>query len=195
MKAFAATLLSISISGLLFGSTTGHSLEAEIRARTDGSQTPTIIGVTNLPDETKLLVGLRRATANYSAQANVTVRNGQFSSERFSAFGKPLPPGNYELEVSMGVAGVQSAKVQAVIGADGERLAGRLVEKTKFGTMLKSRSTINIGGNASTSADAASRKDNDLAMDKWRRENCEWINKVTKSSRSVADCIAELSKK
>jgi hypothetical protein len=182
------------IFALMLSCSPAFALEADIRARSDGNAMPVIIGVTNLPDETKLLIGLRRNQANYFAQANVAVQNGQFRTERFSAFGKPLPTGDYELEVSMGIAGMQSAKVQAVIGANGERLTGPLVEKTKFGTVLKSRSKINIGGKGSPEADAASRRESGLALDKWRHESCEWIKKVSQSAKPISECIAELSK-
>lgn len=194
MKPIARVLPALFLTTLLLEPSIAHSLEAEIRLRTDGSQTPSVIGVTNLPDETKLLVSLRRKAANYNAQLNVTVHAGQFITERFSDDGKALPPGDYALEVSMASADFQPGKVQMLIGVNGERLSGPLVENTKFGNIVISRSTIELGGNASASSDAAARRENDLAMDKWRRESCEWVSSVGNSSRSVAECVAELSK-
>jgi hypothetical protein len=193
MKPIARVLPTLILTILLLKPSIAHTLEAEIRLRADGNQTPSVIGVTNLPDETKLLVALRRKATNYSAQLNVTVQAGQFVTQRFSDDGKALPPGDYALEVSMASAGVQSDKVQKLIGVNGERLSGPLVENTKFGNIVISRSTIELGGNASASSDAA-RRENDLAMDKWRRESCEWVRSVGNSSRSVAECVAELSK-
>jgi hypothetical protein len=191
MKPIARVLPALILTTLLLEPSIANSLEAEIRLRTDGSQTPSVIGVTNLPDETKLLVSLRRKAANYNAQLNVTVQAGQFITERFSDDGKALPPGDYALEVSMASADFQPGKVQMLIGVNGERLSGPLVENTKFGNIVISRSTIELGG---TSSDAAARRENDLAMDKWRRESCEWVSSVGNSSRSVAECVAELSK-
>jgi len=195
MNATARVWPALILTTLLLNSSIAHALEAEIRLRTDGSQTPSVIGVTNLPDETKLLVSLRRRVVNYNAQVNVTVQAGRFMTEPFSDDGQALPPGDYALEISMASADVQSGNVQMVIGANGERLSGPLVENTKFGNIVRSRSTIELDGNVSASSDLAAKKENDLAMDKWRRESCEWVSSVGSGSRSVAECVAELSRK
>jgi hypothetical protein len=170
------------------------ALDADIRAKADGGNTPFVLGVTNLPDETRLMVGLRRKEANYFAQAQTTVGAGQFKTERFTALGKPLPPGNYELGITMPLARVQPAGVRTVIGEEGERLTGRLVDKSRFGITLKVVSTVNIGGAPSDAADAAARRDDNVAMEKWRRENCEWIQEVTHSQRPLSECIERLSR-
>jgi hypothetical protein len=188
----ARTALLVFLALLISGA--ANALEADIRARSDGGNTPFVVGVTNLPDETRLMVGVRRREANYFAQAQTSVTAGQFKTERFSASGKSLPPGNYEIEITMPLARVQPAKVRIVIGEEGERLTGRLVEKSRFGITLKSVSTVNIGGVPSPAADAAARRDNDVAMEKWRRENCEWIQKVTQSRRPLSECIENLSR-
>jgi hypothetical protein len=195
MVPIARVLPALILTTLILKPSIAYSLEAEIRLRPDGSQTPSVIGVTNLPDETKLLVSLRRKAVNYSAQQNVTVHAGQFITDRFSDEGNALPPGDYALEVSMASAEVQPGKVQMLIGSNGERLSGPLVEDTKFGNIVISRSTIELGGNASATSDAAARRENDLAMDKWRRESCEWVSSAGNSSRSVAECVAELGRK
>jgi hypothetical protein len=145
----ARVLPALILTTVLLKPSIAHSLEAEIRLRTDGTQTPFVIGVTNLPDETKLLVSLRRKATNYNAQLNVTVQAGRFTTERFSDDGKALPPRDYALEVSMASAGFQSGNVQRLIGVNGERLSGPLVENTKFGNIFISRSTIGLDGNAS----------------------------------------------
>jgi hypothetical protein len=188
----ARTVLLVFSALLISG--TAKALEADIRARSDGGNIPFVVGVTNLPDETRLMVGLRRKEANYFAQAQTTVAAGQFKTERFSALGKPLPPGNYEIEITMPLARVQSAKVRTVIGEEGERLTGRLVEKSRFGVTLRAVSAVNIGGTPSPAADTAARRDNDVAMEKWRRENCEWIQKVAQSRRPLSECIESLSR-
>lgn len=51
MKPIARALPALILAALLLGSI-AHTLEAEIRLRFDGSQTPSVIGVTNIPDET-----------------------------------------------------------------------------------------------------------------------------------------------
>ena len=158
MGPIARVLPALILTTLFLEPSIAHSIEAEIRLRTDGSQTPSVIGFTNLPDETQLLVSLRRKAANYNAQQNVTVQAGQFITDRFSDDGKALPPGDYALEVSMASAGFQSANVQKLIGVNGERLSGPLVEDTKFGNIVISRSTIELGSNASATSDAAAKR-------------------------------------
>jgi hypothetical protein len=138
---------------------------------------------------------LRRADANYFAQSSATVREGQFRTERFSALGKGLPPGNYRLEITMPMARVQPAAVRAVIGEEGEFLKGRLVvKKPPLGTTLTSTITVNIGGLPSSSSDEAARRDADAAMAKWRRESCEWIERVSQKRQTVSECIDKLSR-
>jgi hypothetical protein len=168
-------------------------LEAVIFARSDGGAFPAVVGVTNLPDDTKLMIGLRRKEANYFAQAHVVVEGGQFKSERFTALGKPLPPGNYTLEITMPLASVQPPTVQDIIGKDGERLSGKLVERSPLGIVLNSVTVINAGGAPSRAADDAARRDNDAAMEKWRRESCQYIAQLSASGRTIAECMAKLS--
>ncbi|MGY4231100.1 hypothetical protein ACVIIW_000047 [Bradyrhizobium sp. USDA 4449] len=168
-------------------------LEAVIVARADGTTSPSIVGVTNLPDDTKLLIGLRRKEANYFAQANAVVHGGQFRSEKFGSFGKPLPTGNYRLEITMPLAAVQPPSVQDVIGKDGERLTGKLVERSSLGLILTSVSTINIGGAPSRAADDAVRRENDAAMEKWRRDTCQQIAQISPGGATAAECVARLS--
>jgi hypothetical protein len=168
-------------------------VDAVIFATADRETLPTIFGVTNLPDDTKLLVSLRRKEANYFAQANAVVLNGQFRSDRFTAAGKPLPPGNYTLEILMPLAAVQTSSVQQIIGKEGERLTGKLVEHSQFGITLKSVSVTNIGGASSRSADEAARRESEVAMEKWRRESCAQIQLVSQGQRTTADCLAKLN--
>lgn len=182
-----------SITNASFAGKANKSLEAVIIARSDGGASPAIVGVTNLPDDTKLMIGLRRKEANYFAQAHAIVGGGQFRSERFTALGKPLPPGNYRLEITMPLASVQTPAVQDIIGKNGERLTGKLVERSPLGIVLNSVTAINVGGPPSRGADEAARRDNDAAMEKWRRDSCQQIAQLSAGDRSIAECMAKLS--
>jgi hypothetical protein len=180
---------------LVLSVTPTFALEVAIAVNVDGEKTPTVVGLTNLPDDSKLLVTLSRKRANYSGQANATVKNGKFSAGPFSAFGKSVPPGDYEIEVVFPLAATQPAHVQRIVGSENEKLKGRLVDKGKFGTVAKRTVRLNIGGSSSPDADKQSRVDNEASMKKWRQESCEWIARVTKSVKPIADCVRELERK
>lgn len=182
-----------SMTNANFAGKANKSLQAVIIARSDGGASPAIVGVTNLPDDTKLMIGLRRKEANYFAQAHAIVGGGQFRSERFTALGKPLPPGTYRLEITMPLASVQTSAVQDIIGKNGEHLAGKLVERSPLGIVLNSVTAINVGGPPSRGADEAARRDNDAAMEKWRRDSCQQIAQLSAAGRSIAECMAKLS--
>jgi len=50
-------------------------------------------GATKLPDGTTLMLSLLRPASGYMGQTKVRVASGHFVSERFSANGNPLNPG------------------------------------------------------------------------------------------------------
>ena len=93
----------------------------------DSSGRVQIKGVTNLPDSTKLLIHLKHQLASYSAQDVVAVSNGQFASGWFNYHGSPVPIGKYYLRIITETTGSQSSAVNALLGKDGENLAGPLV--------------------------------------------------------------------
>lgn len=171
------------------------ALEVAIAATIEGHGTPIVVGITNLPDGSKLLITLSRRQANYSAQDHATVERGKFSAGPFSARGSALPPGDYEVEVVFPLAHTQPSIVRQMVGEKNEKLEGRLVEKGQFGTTAKRIVRVNIGGAASPEADKKARADEEVAMKKWRLESCEWISRVTKSPRPVADCVRELERR
>lgn len=98
-----------------------------------------VTGVTNLPSGAVLIVGLAdtnyvaRRIPNYYAQSKVSVRRGRFRSERFTDDGGPLNRGRYLVDVSMSAARFQPARVQAIIGRQGQALSGPLVQRSSLG--------------------------------------------------------------
>lgn len=74
---------SLLTAAFLSGVTSANALDADIRAKPDGRGTPSIVGITNLPDDTKLMIGLRRKEAGYFSQASTHVRGNQFRTEHF----------------------------------------------------------------------------------------------------------------
>ncbi len=99
---------------------------------------PIIVGETNYPDGAAVMFQVTddvyrackpdQPCTTGIAQAEGTVHNGRFRSERF-ATSSPLHPGRWEAEVSMPDAVAQPPEVLAVIGQRGERLKGKLVKK------------------------------------------------------------------
>ena len=71
---------------------------------------------------------------NYGgAQSVVTVNQGKFISELFSDHGNKLPSGEYEVDISLSIARLQSPEVQNIIGQKGENLQGEFVRLTDLG--------------------------------------------------------------
>jgi len=105
-------------------------LSAEATKTDDGRVL--VIGKTNLPDKTELLISLSNETIGFTAQDKTMVNNGRFS-------GGPLGPksglteGNYVVEVMMPVPSVQPERVQSIVGNEGQYLTGPLVKDASWG--------------------------------------------------------------
>lgn len=102
------------------------------------SGTPTIVGRTNLPDTTKLMLSVGRKSGGFFGQSKASVANGCLVAGPFSSKSAPLPPGEYSVQVSTPLPGLQPASVQAIIGDEGQNLRGpnvttsKMFGKTKF---------------------------------------------------------------
>ncbi len=89
---------------------------------------------TNLPDGMSLMLTLTGSN-NFRAQDKATVKNGKAVSSAFSNKGSALK-GDYELEVTSGLATTQDDDVQSIIGIDGENLTGEYVETDDSGKSM-----------------------------------------------------------
>lgn len=89
---------------------------------------------TNLPDETSLMLTLNGN--NYTAQVQVTVKDGVTSSNAFSSNGNSLAEGEYVLTVSMSIPKLQPDNVRAIIGESGENMTGEYVEASGIGDSM-----------------------------------------------------------
>lgn len=141
----------------------------------EGGDMPIIIGQTNLPDGTELIVSLSRRASSYGAQDKTSVRNGSFRAGPFSQHGGALNPGIYDVEVTAGVAWVQPKSVQAIIGKNGEKLDGPLVEMTDLGAkMVEYHSDLQIGtGAGSAELDKTSREAQRKMLHDWWIDSCQ----------------------
>ena len=119
MRDLAAVILAL-VSGMSF------AVEVQLSAEVQTPSRPTIQGVTNLPDGTKLAVIVSRKESAYRVETSTEVRSGGFLVGPLSQRGNELNPGLYKLEVAMVRAADQPLSVQQVIGRQGEKLRGPL---------------------------------------------------------------------
>ncbi len=107
-----------------------------------------VCGETNLPLGTTLMVSLvqKGVTGFYEAKC-VVGGGGRF---RCGPLGRQdgLPPGAYAADVVMPYVRLQSLEVRRVIGAQGERLAGPLVERSASGVSVHFSTTLVMGGDS-----------------------------------------------
>jgi hypothetical protein len=126
-------------------------------------------GTSNLPEETNLLVTVAETVPGSIGQSPCKVSaNGAFQAEAIG----PVEDGVYLAEVVMPVANVQPPVVQRLIGANGERLKGPLVEDAGFGRVVKVAKRLVIGG-----AQAIPRE---LTRAEQQSKKChEWVERLT----------------
>lgn len=152
----------------------------------DNPLQPIFHGATNLPDGTELMLTLSRPESGYMAQTKMSVVDGHFTTEQFSADHHPLNPGLYKVEVSMGMAGLQPKQVQAVIGGQGQKMTGKLVIPSPLGGLEFDYVTERqLGGPANASLDAAARAQAIADLRKWLVESCtsniDFVNAAVRS--------------
>jgi hypothetical protein len=121
-------------------------------------------GETNLPDATRLLITVLGGHDEFSGQDDPTVYAGRFAS---AAFGNPgLRSGEYKAIVTMPVARVQPETVRSVIGTNGEKLRGKLVEISAVGRTVSLTIRFSIdGGSGPVEADPSRARMMDALLD------------------------------
>lgn len=78
----------------------------------NGNDKPAVIGSTNLPEGTELMLTIARKDIGYMAQAKAYVSAGKFQAGPFSNRGTALSPGSYTIEVLTPYVAVQPATVR-----------------------------------------------------------------------------------
>ncbi len=124
----SAAIRSIFLLILLFCSTAARALEVEISLAPDPRGKATLIGTTNLPDDTNLLITVSRQAIGYFAQAQTKVSKRTFSLGPFTMNGSSLTPGWYNLRIDSPIASLQSKSVQSVIGNQGQYMTGKFIK-------------------------------------------------------------------
>jgi len=112
---------------------------------------PAIIGTTNLPDGTALLITIESRENQYLEQGKVIVQSGGFNLQ--IARDKRLPAGTYTVNVLLRSGSVQPENVRAIIGYDGRQLTGPLVREETNGVSATYSSSFTVPGHAGRSGD------------------------------------------
>ena len=199
---------SILSSVIFVVASSAFALEARISITVSESSQPVISGTTNLPNDTDLMIEISRKKSNYSAQSIAKVVDGKFQAGPFSQYSSPLNPGNYEVQVLMPVAAVQSEAVKASIGSNGERLSGPLVKRFEFGgKIVEYKTTFNVGsGGTNSKADIDAKRQAEANKRVWLVQSCNDICAMSEESARRAGqrwslricseaCIAEVSRR
>jgi len=126
--------------------TTSARFEVKIGTTTQGDpRKPTVVGRTNLPVGTDLMISLERPQSAYEAEAKAKVdKQGCFKGGPFTDGNDPINTGTYTIDVVMPV--LQSASVNAVIGRKGQHISGPLVHRFEnLGKTAESKSPYTVG--------------------------------------------------
>jgi hypothetical protein len=149
------------------------ALEVAFTISIHGGDKPVILGRTNLPTGTELMVSLRRKESAYFAQEKVTIKNGQFRAGPYVQKGGPLNSGRYLVDVSSPLATLQPAPVRAVIGQKGENLHGSASKGALGERVVAFSQGIEVGGSVSQVKDAKARAQDKKDRHAWWMESCK----------------------
>ncbi|WP_386082832.1 hypothetical protein ACFIOZ_06240 [Vreelandella sp. F11] len=89
-------------------------------------------GESNLPNGTLVQVIVEREISSVRWRERVRVGDGMFAAGPFGP-GSGLPDGGYIVRVEVSEGSVQPEAVQAIIGHEGQHLAGELVRQSRHG--------------------------------------------------------------
>jgi hypothetical protein len=157
-------LFSILSTILLFDAARySHALDVAIKIIVTREGMPWVLGTTNLPDGSILLISLSRHEAKYARQHSAVVSNRRFTAGPFAQNGAALPPGDYEIEVVFGIARTQPRSVRDIVGENNEKITGSLVREGSIGITARQVVKLNLGGSVSPELDRKAREENEAA--------------------------------
>jgi hypothetical protein len=122
---------------------------------------PWILGTTNLPDGSVLVISLSRLEAKYSSKRTAVVSNRRFTAGPFAQKGAALPPGDYEIESVFGIEANQPQSVRDIVGQHNEKITGSLAMESSIGITARQLIKLNLGGPASSELDRRAREENE----------------------------------
>ena len=160
-------------------------------------------GATNLPDGTELMVSVSRASV--SAGEKVSVSGGKFTQDLYPNAGKPIPPGDYEVEVMTPLGAFQPEAVKGQLGENYEALTGPLLVTDDVGRVIEYRSKIRLDGPPNAAADRTARRkayqDHVAFSERSCRSNPDTLEKLTgaqlspeRRAESVRRCLKTMAK-
>jgi hypothetical protein len=121
-----AVILAALICSALFVAP-ASAIVVTLSAYVEGNERPVVVGESNLPDGTIVIVTLTRRSDGYYHQIITSVQGGAFRAGPFGLNTRPLATGYYDITLLVPVAWKQPRSVQHVIGKNGEKLEGPLV--------------------------------------------------------------------
>jgi hypothetical protein len=159
-------------------------LDVHVTALPTGAR---VSGKTNLPDDTTLMLEVRRGPVWTSSNAKVA--RGAFTVDLLPRQGHPVPPGDYEVEVSTPFGSVQPAEVRAQLGNEYQALTGPLLKRSSYGVgrEVEYKTKVNIGGRPSAAADHQARLAAGQQYEEDGRRNCAEIPALAERYTGVRD--------
>jgi hypothetical protein len=159
----------------VFSVSEAFALNVTMSTKIEGGDKPIVIGKTNLPDGTDLMVSIERNKSAYGGQSKVKVARGEFRAGPFTQKGSAFNPGKYTLKITVPFAPTQPSSVQSLIGDHGQKLQGSLVKKGALGKFAEYRSTFIVAGAESAEKDKIARQQDKKDRHEWWIKNCKDI--------------------
>ena len=103
-----------------------------------------IWGKTNLYDEAKLLVSVRKKNGQICGQSKAIVSDERFDFGYFNYRGKGYAPGDYIIEVSLSIPGTQPESFRKKAGLEYENLAGPYVKREGIGPSINYKKNFQV---------------------------------------------------
>jgi len=134
-----AVLLALAI----LASSPTLALEARMKVEIDRPARPLVVGETNLPDGTEMLITIRRSDRRMMGQGKATVIRGRFQAGRFSLQGADYLAGAYTVE-AYAPATQEDPRVKRALGAGNEKLSGPLVKDDGYGKAVQQIASFEV---------------------------------------------------
>jgi hypothetical protein len=164
-----------------------------------------VSGNTNLPDGTKLLIGLHRNDIGYHAEGDALVTAGKFQAGPFGSKKEALLAGTYVVEVIVPVSVVQPPAVRKVIGENYSQFTSPWKVRDWMGTTIEYKARFVVGGRVDPQKVVAAKAEQQRATQQWLENSCKSNpdlaaalaqQRITPQQRKamIDECLAEARK-